>query len=389
MPALDRHSSQLARPLAALLLVCLVVTGCAGGSAPSSPAGGSGAASQDGSVAAGNQAVVKISLTDAGCPAVPTTIGTGPVRFEIVNDGASTVSELEITEGDRILGEKENLVQGLSGTFSLDLAAGEYGVRCPNAATEQTTLVVTALADASAPDAQASAAADSRLSAALEAATIGYGTYVREQTATLVDAATAFAAAVEAGDVEKARALYPAARIPYERIEPVAESFGDLDPAIDNRIADVADPATWTGFHRIEKALWIDHTTEAWRQSPASSSRHRQAQDLGRHRRLPAGPARKRCERAARRGRPLEGHRRGRGLLADRPGRLRSQRRRGEGSIRAARARPSDRRSGDGDHDLCPLRGRPDGSGQVQRGFRVQDVRQAHDRRRQVPVRAR
>ena len=48
-----------------------------------------------------------------------------------------------------------------------------------------------------------------------------------------------FVAAVVAGNVAKAKALYPAARIPYERIEPVAESFGDLDPRIDARENDV------------------------------------------------------------------------------------------------------------------------------------------------------
>ncbi|NUP64277.1 MAG: EfeM/EfeO family lipoprotein, partial [Nonomuraea sp.] len=43
----------------------------------------------------------------------------------------------------------------------------------------------------------------------------------------------------------------------WERIEPVAEIFGDLDPAIDAREADLADGEEWTGFHRIEKDLWI------------------------------------------------------------------------------------------------------------------------------------
>ena len=41
---------------------------------------------------------------------------------------------------------------------------------------------------------------------------------------------TAFTNAVRAGDVAKAKKLFPTAREPYERIEPVAESFGDLDP---------------------------------------------------------------------------------------------------------------------------------------------------------------
>ena len=45
--------------------------------------------------------------------------------------------------------------------------------------------------------------------------------------------------------------------MPYERIEPTAEAFGDLDPKIDFREVDaVADGLDWTGFHRIEKDLW-------------------------------------------------------------------------------------------------------------------------------------
>ena len=45
----------------------------------------------------------------------------------------------------------------------------------------------------------------------------------------------------------------------YERIEPTAEAFGDIDPALDQREADwqeeVAD-GEWTGWHAIEKDLW-------------------------------------------------------------------------------------------------------------------------------------
>ncbi|MNN36556.1 putative iron uptake system component EfeM precursor [compost metagenome] len=47
----------------------------------------------------------------------------------------------------------------------------------------------------------------------------------------------------------------------YERIEPIAEALGDLDPNIDARDGDVEE-AEWRGFHRIEKALWEDKTTE-------------------------------------------------------------------------------------------------------------------------------
>ena len=66
-------------------------------------------------------------------------------------------------------------------------------------------------------------------------------------------ATKAFAAAVEAGDVAKAKAAVRPARVPYEAIEPVAESFGDLDPRIDARVNDVEPGQKWTGFHRIEQ----------------------------------------------------------------------------------------------------------------------------------------
>jgi len=48
------------------------------------------------------------------------------------------------------------------------------------------------------------------------------------------------------------------ARTHWERIEPVAESFGDLDPAIDARENDVEAGEEWTGYHKIEKDLWQD-----------------------------------------------------------------------------------------------------------------------------------
>ena len=50
------------------------------------------------------------------------------------------------------------------------------------------------------------------------------------------------------------------ARTHYERIEPIAELFNELDPAIDAREDDFKDKtedAAFTGFHRIEHALWV------------------------------------------------------------------------------------------------------------------------------------
>ena len=44
----------------------------------------------------------------------------------------------------------------------------------------------------------------------------------------------------------------------WEGIEPVAETFGDLDPKIDGREDVVAEGMAFTGYHRLEKDLWED-----------------------------------------------------------------------------------------------------------------------------------
>jgi iron uptake system component EfeO len=106
------------------------------------------------------------------------------------------------------------------------------------------------------------AAAKSREASPQEKAAVAqYRGYLEENTAELVAKTKPFVAAVVAGNVAKAKDLYPAARIPYERIEPVAGAFGDLDPRIDAR-EDGVPADEWGGFHRIEKALWVEDTTK-------------------------------------------------------------------------------------------------------------------------------
>ncbi len=63
--------------------------------------------------------------------------------------------------------------------------------------------------------------------------------------------------AVKDKKVDDAKKLFPVTRIYWERIEPVAESFGDIDPKIDNREDGVEPGGKFTGFHRLEKDLWV------------------------------------------------------------------------------------------------------------------------------------
>jgi iron uptake system component EfeO len=96
---------------------------------------------------------------------------------------------------------------------------------------------------------------------AIDAAVEQYDAYVEENAESLVEATATFTAAVDAGDLERAKQLYPTSRAFFERIEPVASAFGNLDPEIDAREGDVPKDE-WTGYHPIEKALWVDATTE-------------------------------------------------------------------------------------------------------------------------------
>jgi len=189
---------------------------------------------------------LSFELTDEGCLPHSVSAPAGPITFEAENTGSSKVTEIEVMEGEEILGEKENLTEGLPGSFSLTLDAGRYTIYCPGGDEEKGTLTVTGKLKA-----KGSAKADK--------AVAGYRGYLEENAGELVAKTKPFIAAVAAGDVAKAKSLYATARIPYERIEPVAESFGDLDPRIDARENDV--PASeFGGFHRLEKALWQEAT---------------------------------------------------------------------------------------------------------------------------------
>ena len=89
----------------------------------------------------------------------------------------------------------------------------------------------------------------------------GYEEYVVEQVALLEERTEGFTEAVISGDVAEAKRLFGPTREPWERIEPIAAALGDYDPNIDAREGDVPDDE-WRGFHRIEKALWQENTTD-------------------------------------------------------------------------------------------------------------------------------
>ena len=78
-----------------------------------------------------------------------------------------------------------------------------------------------------------------------------YKLYVARTLDKLVTDTKAFTAAVKAGDVEKAKALFAPTRINYEAIEPIAELFSDLDGSIDSRADDHEQAEKDPALHRL------------------------------------------------------------------------------------------------------------------------------------------
>jgi iron uptake system component EfeO len=86
---------------------------------------------------------LSFELTDAGCEPHTAKAPAGPITFKVDNEGTSKVTEFEVLDGDAIVGEKEDLTEGLSGSFSLTLEKGEYTIYCPGGSNERGALTVT------------------------------------------------------------------------------------------------------------------------------------------------------------------------------------------------------------------------------------------------------
>ena len=221
---------------APLALLGLALAGC-GGTSAASPA---------------SEGAVTITAGDDSCRVSRTDLSAGKNVFAISNEGDKTTEVYVYAPGDRIVTEKENIAPGLDYELTADIPAGDYEIACkPGQVGDgiRTAVSVTGAATATAEDPLAvQAVAD-------------YRAYVQGKADALVPLVAQFTAAVKAGDVATAKALYAPSREPWEAVEPVAESFGDLDPRIDLREADLEPGQEWTGWHRLEKALWVDGST--------------------------------------------------------------------------------------------------------------------------------
>lgn len=225
-----------------------------------------------------------VTSTDSECTVSANSATSGSVTFEVTNKGTEiTEFYLLAEDGLRIIGEVENIAPGAHRTLTLVAQPGDYFTLCKPGMVGDGIGKAPFSVSGDAVQAEGSDAEQKAQAVAL------YAAFVKDQVEQLVPAAKTFADAYAAGDDAAARQQFPWVRAFYERIEPIAESLGDLDPKIDYREVDaVAEGLDWTGFHRIEKDLWqpakdalnADGATPAWQDwAPSTEAERRHFAD--------------------------------------------------------------------------------------------------------------
>src|SRR5206468_1076644 len=172
------------------------------------------------------------------------TAKAGPITFTVSNTSATGITEVELVQGQRIVGEKENLAPGLAPVaFTTTLTGGDYALICPGAGTDSVPFTVSGTA----PEQSGS---DART--LLTAGTKTYGSYVENTLSDMVTAVKTLQTAVDSGDVAAAKAKYALARPFYEKVESDVAGFvlpgsdptdnhGNLDYLVDMRASNL-DP---------------------------------------------------------------------------------------------------------------------------------------------------
>jgi iron uptake system component EfeO len=194
---------------------------------------------------------VQVNASDTACELSKTSFPAGHVSIEVHNKGSKATEVYVYAPGDKIVTERENIGPGTKASIAAEIKAGDYEVACkPGMTGDGIRQKITVTGDG------APAKGDPRL----DTAVASYRKYAQEQADATIPVVQQFADAVKAGDTEKAKSLFAASRVGWERTEPVAESFGDIDPKTDTREDGLEAGQEWTGWHKLEKSLWADNT---------------------------------------------------------------------------------------------------------------------------------
>ncbi|MGV9525888.1 iron uptake system protein EfeO [Streptomyces cellulosae] len=194
------------------------------------------------------EGVVQVTATDDTCEVSAKEFPAGHVELAIENKGSKVTEVYLLFPDDRVVTERENIGPGTTQRVTAEVKPGDYRIACKpgmkGAGIRQ--------------DVKATGKGAAERDPRLDKAVAAYRTYVQAQADETLPLAETFAKAVKAGDLEAAKKAYAPSRVGWERTEPVAESFGDIDPKVDVREDGLEDGQKWTGWHRLEKSLWHD-----------------------------------------------------------------------------------------------------------------------------------
>ncbi|HMS36824.1 MAG TPA: EfeM/EfeO family lipoprotein [Arachnia sp.] len=196
--------------------------------------------------------VLTVAASDTECKVSAAEAPSGTITFKVTNDGTK-INEFYLLgeDGLRIVAEVENIGPGLTRDLVLTAPTGTYFTACKPGMVGDGIRADFTVTDSGEPVGPTGEDAD-----LVKEADTQYASYVRDQVDQLLVKTQQFAQLVTERKDDEARALYADARVHWERVETVAESFGDLDPQMDAREADLEEGDEFTGWHRLEKDLW-------------------------------------------------------------------------------------------------------------------------------------
>ncbi|MFE9437932.1 iron uptake system protein EfeO [Streptomyces sp. NPDC006602] len=192
--------------------------------------------------------VIDVTATDDKCEVSKKEFPAGHIELAIENKGSKVTEVYVLFPDDRIVTERENIGPGTKQKVTAEVKAGDYTIACKPGMK----------GDGIRQNVKATGGTVAKRDPRLDKAVASYRAYVQAQADETLPLAETFAKAVKDGDIEAAKKAYAPSRIGWERTEPVAESFGDIDPKVDVRADGLEDGQKFTGWHRLEKALWED-----------------------------------------------------------------------------------------------------------------------------------
>jgi high-affinity iron transporter len=238
------HRRSLAVAGGAVVLVCVVVAAWA-------LAGGSGAT--------GAPATAPITVSGYNCAPGWTLPPSGQHQLTVVNSGSSVVDVTLVgASNSLVFGEIDAMGPGVTRTLTVVIPPGRYRIRCSYS--ENASILSSAVTVTGPPVSGAHPYLPVTYNQMAPAVT-AYRNSVSVGLVTLAAATDQLHSLAQSGSGAATKAAWLVAHLDYERLGAAYGAFGNFADEIDGRPnglpLGVDDPG-WTGFLRLEYALWHD-----------------------------------------------------------------------------------------------------------------------------------